>query len=221
MLCNYAYRYYNPTTGRWLSRDPIGEDESCNLYIFIQNNGLHNLDLYGLISLIEKDQKILKRDCGGFTISRNWWIEDAAAELSHGKSGYLIQNMKITVEFAVDCNGVDLGVLSNSFSEYWGPITEDGRGGLRLPPLKKGQKSDLQQVPSDIFESPSWGKSCGALVIEASAAVYILGSAPSGYTVKGRPPSGALPHRDKYSYVGMPNSNIITVKKRISWNCCP
>jgi RHS repeat-associated protein len=34
-LVYYGYRYYNPGTGRWLSRDPIGEKGGLNLYGFV------------------------------------------------------------------------------------------------------------------------------------------------------------------------------------------
>ena len=34
----YNYRYYEPVTGRWLSRDPIDELGSVSLYLFSNNN---------------------------------------------------------------------------------------------------------------------------------------------------------------------------------------
>lgn len=40
--------YYNPTTGRWLSRDPIAEQGGLNLYGFVLNNGVNNIDPVGL-----------------------------------------------------------------------------------------------------------------------------------------------------------------------------
>jgi integrase/recombinase XerD len=46
-VTDYAYRYYNPTTGRWVSRDPIGERGSLNLYGFVGNNGINQIDLLG------------------------------------------------------------------------------------------------------------------------------------------------------------------------------
>ncbi|WPX40791.1 RHS repeat-associated core domain-containing protein [Akkermansia sp. N21116] len=33
----YNYRDYNPTDGRWLTRDPIGEQGGHNLYGFVRN----------------------------------------------------------------------------------------------------------------------------------------------------------------------------------------
>jgi RHS repeat-associated protein len=44
----YGYRYYNPVTGRWLSRDPIGERGGINLYGFVGNDPVGRIDKYGL-----------------------------------------------------------------------------------------------------------------------------------------------------------------------------
>ncbi|HRT10484.1 MAG TPA: RHS repeat-associated core domain-containing protein [Candidatus Paceibacterota bacterium] len=43
-LVYYGYRYYDPSTGRWLSRDPIGNFAGNNLYGFVANNPLTYLD---------------------------------------------------------------------------------------------------------------------------------------------------------------------------------
>ena len=44
----YGYRYYNPSTGRWLSRDPIAEKGGRNLYGFVSNDPLNKIDPEGL-----------------------------------------------------------------------------------------------------------------------------------------------------------------------------
>ncbi|WP_343206919.1 RHS repeat-associated core domain-containing protein [Akkermansia glycaniphila] len=46
-LIYYNYRHYNPTDGRWTSRDPIAEKGSVNLYGFVGNNSLYHYDLLG------------------------------------------------------------------------------------------------------------------------------------------------------------------------------
>ena len=48
---NYGFRYYDPGTGRWLSRDPIEERGGVNLYGFVGNDGVNWIDLLGLSSL--------------------------------------------------------------------------------------------------------------------------------------------------------------------------
>jgi RHS repeat-associated protein len=46
----YAYRYYDPVTGRWPSRDPIAERGGVNLYGFVGNDGVNRWDVLGLQS---------------------------------------------------------------------------------------------------------------------------------------------------------------------------
>jgi RHS repeat-associated protein len=44
----YGYRYYAPDTGRWLSRDPIGEKGGINLYGMVGNDAVNRSDYLGL-----------------------------------------------------------------------------------------------------------------------------------------------------------------------------
>jgi RHS repeat-associated protein len=44
----YGYRWYNRTTGRWLSRDPIEERGGLNLYGMVGNDPVGRWDLWGL-----------------------------------------------------------------------------------------------------------------------------------------------------------------------------
>ncbi|HVU34928.1 MAG TPA: RHS repeat-associated core domain-containing protein [Opitutaceae bacterium] len=43
----YLRRYYDPRTGRWLGRDPIGENGGMNLYGFCGNDPLDRWDVHG------------------------------------------------------------------------------------------------------------------------------------------------------------------------------
>jgi integrase/recombinase XerD len=45
----YGYRYYDPLTGRWPSRDPIGEEGGLNLYGFVGNDSTNRTDVFGLV----------------------------------------------------------------------------------------------------------------------------------------------------------------------------
>jgi RHS repeat-associated protein len=49
-LYYYGYRFYDPETGRWPSRDPIEEDGGINLYGYIENNPIGSFDYLGLHS---------------------------------------------------------------------------------------------------------------------------------------------------------------------------
>ena len=43
-------RYYSPSTGRWLNRDPIGERYVPYLYAFVDNSPIGFVDFLGLAS---------------------------------------------------------------------------------------------------------------------------------------------------------------------------
>jgi len=47
-LVPFGYRHYDPVTGRWPSRDPIGERGGMNLYGMVGNDGVNNTYYLGL-----------------------------------------------------------------------------------------------------------------------------------------------------------------------------
>jgi RHS repeat-associated protein len=76
----YGYRYYDPVTGRWLSRDPIEEEGGVNLYGFVGNDGVNHWDLIGLIdpqSELNNINKSLEK--------LDKWIRTLEKEINHGK----------------------------------------------------------------------------------------------------------------------------------------
>ena len=50
-LVYYGLRLLNTQTGRWLSKDPIGERGGKNLYGFVQNDGINYKDYLGLMKV--------------------------------------------------------------------------------------------------------------------------------------------------------------------------
>lgn len=47
VMLEYGYRWYDPSTGRWPSRDPIQERGGLNLYGFVGNSGGNSVDYLG------------------------------------------------------------------------------------------------------------------------------------------------------------------------------
>ncbi|MEO5913970.1 MAG: RHS repeat-associated core domain-containing protein [Luteolibacter sp.] len=52
-LVYFGHRFYSPATGRWLSREPLGETESFNLYAYCHNDPVNGVDVLGLETIIE------------------------------------------------------------------------------------------------------------------------------------------------------------------------
>jgi RHS repeat-associated protein len=84
-LYYYGYRFYDPVTGRWPSRDPIEERGGMNLYGMVGNNIINGVDILG------KDRWIV--GCIHIAIV----IED-------GKGGYLKCEVNIA---GFDCESVE------------------------------------------------------------------------------------------------------------------
>jgi RHS repeat-associated protein len=54
-LYYYGYRYYSPMLQRWINRDPIGESGGVNLYGFVGNEVLSQIDFLGLVKKEDAD----------------------------------------------------------------------------------------------------------------------------------------------------------------------
>src|SRR5436190_293639 len=69
-----TYRAYDPELGRWLSRDPIGENGGLNLYGYLKNNPSNDFDSSGLLGANE---------------AYDYWLNLSANGLAEGGlSGY-------------------------------------------------------------------------------------------------------------------------------------
>lgn len=51
-LLYYGLRYYSPSVGRWLNRDPIEERGGLNVYTFLNNSSISNTDYLGMWSKV-------------------------------------------------------------------------------------------------------------------------------------------------------------------------
>ncbi len=65
----YGYRYYDPQTGKWPSRDPIEEEGGVNLYGFVGNVPINRVDYLGQSPVnlsSELKDFLISRASGGF-----------------------------------------------------------------------------------------------------------------------------------------------------------
>jgi RHS repeat-associated protein len=81
-VADYLYRYYDPLTGRWPSRDPIEERGGVNLYGFVRNDGVDVVDVLGLSS----SEYLACRDV---MIITGYWVDrDGNATVVDNKTRY-------------------------------------------------------------------------------------------------------------------------------------
>lgn len=52
-LIYYGYRYYGPSIGRWINRDPNGEKDNRNMHGFVHNNPIITIDTNGKEGFID------------------------------------------------------------------------------------------------------------------------------------------------------------------------
>ena len=71
-LYSYGLRFYSPGIGRWINRDPIRERGGSNVYVFVSDDPLNNVDLYGLDKWNGKDP------------ARDPWVPSPPITDSHG-----------------------------------------------------------------------------------------------------------------------------------------
>jgi len=96
-FCYYGYRYYNPSTGAWLSRDPIGEGGGLCLTGFLRNDGLNSWDILGLSDPY-------------YVLNWHHLADVAVFEGSEGNPSY-ISTRGIKLAEGVDIHKVEYGVM--------------------------------------------------------------------------------------------------------------
>jgi hypothetical protein len=104
-----AQAFYNPTTGRWLNRDPLCESGGQNLSALAANDPVSRVDFLGQISVTIVPPGLVKGECGAFDIRWGIRLDNPAAT-----DGYIVQHIKFTYN-ARTCQQVTIA----DSAEYW------------------------------------------------------------------------------------------------------
>jgi uncharacterized protein RhaS with RHS repeats len=97
----YGFRYYNPQTGRWISRDPMGEKGGFNLYLVVDNNLIGKWDYLGLDT--DRSRSTggdLQSDWAGRAILERWLTGGGNWAISNDSnwSSYMMANEGLRVD---------------------------------------------------------------------------------------------------------------------------
>jgi RHS repeat-associated protein len=95
-LLYYGYRYYNASTGRWLSRDPLDEDGSENLYGFAGNDSVDQSDYLGLYTTAWGGTTIGQKNSGGRIGGRTLGKTEAKLSINNLKTS--VKNCKCCLD---------------------------------------------------------------------------------------------------------------------------
>jgi len=101
------YRAYDPYSGRWLSRDPIGENGGINLYGYVDGNPIDEKDPTGQIP---------------------WNPGDAAVGALLGATFGAVETA--VQESVTNCGNVNLGDVAES--AFFGALTGGATGGTTI-----------------------------------------------------------------------------------------
>jgi RHS repeat-associated protein len=138
-LLYYGFRYYNPATGRWLSRDPIEEKGGLNLYAFCRNGPPNYYDPYGLDTFGDISNFVAGAgDALSFGLTRqgrkaiSWMFFDGYNDSSvdtNSKSYVAGEWTEIVVETTVTLGGASLRHVAKRTVRY--AVEGSARGSFR------------------------------------------------------------------------------------------
>jgi hypothetical protein len=118
LMSNQAKAFYNPQTGRWLSRDPIGEKGELNLYGFVGNDSINSIDLFGLLTgTVTFSQKPYMKSTlvwneRGFHVDIDWYPPPAWPTFCACAPCQRAAWKQYLMNGAIDINDPDPGVAS-------------------------------------------------------------------------------------------------------------
>lgn len=94
-----ASAFYNSQTGRWLSRDPLGEQETISvLYVVNGNDLVNNIDADGRITVTEGPRHLTDKTCGGYDVQFTFTLDHPTIP-PHFRPpyGFLVQEVSLMI----------------------------------------------------------------------------------------------------------------------------
>jgi hypothetical protein len=149
-----AQCFFNPSTGRWLTRDPIGEMGGANLYGFVQNNPRNAVDLVGLVGTNDPNQKpCLRCSCKSVKLKRG----DLEAFMEGDKPDTFHAGVSIKVAVVTDgdrakctCTGKDKGTMKATINGTTAAVEYPGS----IVPLPDTPSCDYKEDSPGVTYSP-------------------------------------------------------------------
>ncbi len=219
----YGYRWYDPVTGRWPSRDPIGENGGVNLYGFVGNNGVNQWDKLGLQIGLSAANSRLRVNEFGASWEINWELSNVPLSTSAAdrerlpeepSAGYAwegeIVQVVVTTGHRTDCETGETTDLSYVLTEYWGVQSSFGT-------------LSIAWGARDEFSVDIGACSKGSVIFHGYATYMHDGYRHPAHAVPGgAPPAGGLPSSPTIIPLPAENrkSNMVERVMIVEWDNC-
>lgn len=131
----YRARYYDPTLGRFLGRDPIGLEGGINVYAYVDNNPVNFTDPSGLLPRTISNVGGVASSYYDKAISA---LSNASTQTSRYMQGYgsgtgaqaILSYPTATVNSSAFKSGYELGQIGQSLHDYINIAMQRGEGGV-------------------------------------------------------------------------------------------
>ncbi len=145
LVC-YLHRYYNPSTGRWLSRDPIEEEGGLNLYAFVSGDPINKIDKFGLASSTTPGVPHVSNDR-----HNNYLIFYATCP-----AGWSVTGVSVTYDSEAMAHGLLVWAASSDERRQW--MLDYNYGGLKSVGRSncRGEPVEVQAYMRTRLVSPGW-----------------------------------------------------------------
>ncbi|MCH9609940.1 MAG: hypothetical protein S4CHLAM45_13340 [Chlamydiales bacterium] len=87
-LVYFGRRYYSPSQGRFITPDPLGFTDGPNLYAYVHNSPMTNIDMHGLLTCKDVGNGILNYEKGAF--KHLWGAVEGVGQFANTLGGWMI-----------------------------------------------------------------------------------------------------------------------------------
>ena len=146
-LYYYGYRYYDPLTGRWPSRDPIEEEGGVNLYRAADNCMISEIDCLGLSVYFVQGEKTFDLSLLDIVrLTKKHWKDGVLKKLQEQESEGRIEKCHF-VWYDADGKAEDMGKGKDAAAKFKERVNDEKF--IVVSTTEKNVTSDLAKFQSD------------------------------------------------------------------------
>jgi RHS repeat-associated protein len=191
-LVYFGLRYYDPATGQWLSREPLGEGESLNLYAYCHNDPINRVDVLGaaewrvtgtkiengrpMVEYTETEQSLWQfLWAGGSNVRKREWREATVYQRNQGWIFHYNDGWKLGPEPALQQQMAAIGEHMKGGPEFCEKLLVGSWGSVAAAPLTPWVASGAPVVAGQSYggsiATSLWGQTAVKVGVAAGGAV--------------------------------------------------